>query len=113
MNIPLIVIKANDNGLGFYTPVKLTGLKLMLEVETNGGEVLLFAPEELGPHTGCDDPFGCYMKVYTMGKYNDCSKCDQLFKEQVIFINKIMEYIKAWWGYLEDNLKKIVEEIYK
>lgn len=112
MNVPLIVIKANLNGLGFYTPVRLTGLKLMLEVETKTGDVLLFAPEELGAHPGCEDPMGCYLKVYTLGKYNDCFKCEEKNEPQIEYIIKLKDMLKAFMEDLETVIKEAIKGVY-
>jgi hypothetical protein len=112
LNVPLIVIKANNTGLGYYTPVKLTGLRLMLEAETKDGDVLLFAPEELGAHPGCDDPFGCYLQVYTQGKYNDCSRCEDKNELQIQYIKRLKDMLKAFMDYLEKVVKEAIKGVY-
>lgn len=113
MNVPLIVIKASREGLGLYTPVRLTGLHIMYEAETEDGDILMFAPEELGAHPGCADPYECFMQIYRKGHVSDCSRCEEQNKLQLEHIDKLMKLIKVFMVYLKLVVKEAIEGVYQ
>lgn len=112
MKVPLIVIKTSTDGLGLFTPVKLTGLRLVLEVEKEGGEPLFLAPEDLAPHPGCADPLGCFGELYRMGKKNECPKCDQRNELQQTYIRQVLECLESRLEWLRRILEHITEDVF-
>lgn len=112
MKIPLIIINTTTDGLGLYTPVNLTGLKLMYEVETPKGDFLLLAPEEVAPHPGCYDPYECYLKVYSHGKLSTCSICGGKNTLQINHVNKIKKLLVSFTEWLVKRLEEATEGVY-
>lgn len=111
MNVPLIVIKTSTDGLGLFTQVKLTGLRLVLEVEKEGGELLSLAPEDLAPHPGCADILGC-CKLSLDGKAIECQKCEERNKLQLHYIGQVLKCLDNRLEWLRRTLENITEGVF-